>query len=95
MRASIYHGGEVLCDVANSQEVMMANGVATWDEEISFKIRLADLPRMARICFLLYALSDRRTKDKKGNTTGGGKKNRHRQVQLILLIVQLGDIVYY
>ncbi len=68
MRVGIYHGGDIQCVYHNVQHAIMTEGCATWDANLIFELQLADIPRMARICFMLYATIDKRIK--KGGTIG-------------------------
>jgi phosphatidylinositol-4,5-bisphosphate 3-kinase len=52
---------------------MLYEAVVKWDESLTFEIALADIPRMARLCFLLETVSDRRANKK---STAGGKASR-------------------
>jgi len=78
VRASLYHGRENLCASINSPESQYSEGkMIEWHERLSFSLKLCDIPRMMRLCFMLYTTGDRRTKPQgKSNrlpTVGGGK----------------------
>ena len=64
---------------------MLVEGVAQWNEPVTFDIFLADIPRMARLCFLVQALSDRRTN--KRVPTGGQKHKVGRQVSGMVVVL--------
>lgn len=61
LRASLYHGGDTLCAIVNSKDTMLSGGHAKWEELLTFDLPLQNVPRMARLCFMLYMLSDKRT----------------------------------
>ena len=83
MRAGIYHGGQILCQHKNTKEVFVENGLASFDEPLTFDLQVADIPRMARLCFLLYCVVDR--KGKGGKNTLGKKAKDGRQVSSLIL----------
>ncbi|XP_013182174.1 PREDICTED: phosphatidylinositol 4,5-bisphosphate 3-kinase catalytic subunit delta isoform [Papilio xuthus] len=69
-QAGIFHGGKALCE-AQKTEVKTASkdGVAQWDKELTFPIKVYNMPRMARLCFVIYEITKtkgkRRGKDSK------------------------------
>ncbi|KAJ8256327.1 hypothetical protein COCON_G00184790 [Conger conger] len=69
VRAGLFHGTELLCKTAVSSE---SSGRAehVWNRTLDFDIQVSDLPRMARLCFAVYAVMD---KVKKQRST----KNAH------------------
>ena len=54
MRAGIYHGGEALCDIASTKPEGGAN--PSWNEYLFFDLKMADIPRMARLCLVIYGV---------------------------------------
>ena len=79
VRASLYHGRENLCTSINSPEKrIMDSRTIEWHERLSFDLKLCDVPRMMRLCFMLYTTGDRRTKPqgKTGRLQTGGKTVR-------------------
>jgi Phosphoinositide 3-kinase C2 len=84
VRGCLYHGWEMLGSVINSPERRITEGATIqWNEPFVFDVSLTNLPRMARLCFMLYTSSDRRENntmrpskgEKKGRLpTGGGNK---------------------
>ena len=64
MRVGIYHGDEIMCAPQNTKSALLdADRCASWeDETLNFEIELCDIPRMARLCFLLCATVDKRKK---------------------------------
>lgn len=69
VRAGIYHGGEALCDIKSTRPENGAN--ATWNEFLDFDLRVADIPRMARLCLVIYGVTSspqKKPKKKKEET---------------------------
>jgi len=89
VRACLYHGRETLGSVVNSPERRIAEGGRIqWNEPIAFDVKLQNLPRMARLCFMLYTNSDQRSKPttrKDRQATGGGKKTGAKKVWLTIM----------
>ena len=57
IRASIYHGSESLCqDVVTSRGALPDN--AEWNEILEFAIGFKDLPRAAKLCFVILGATD-------------------------------------
>ena len=57
MRAGIYHGGESLCmPVATSRGA--APEKAEWNEILEFDIPVQELPRCAKLCFVILGATD-------------------------------------
>ncbi|XP_067096273.1 phosphatidylinositol 4,5-bisphosphate 3-kinase catalytic subunit delta isoform isoform X2 [Osmerus mordax] len=70
VQAGLYHGSELLCKVATSSEVTVSSE-PVWDQKLLFDITVADLPRMSRLCFALYAVVEKNKKPR-----GTKKKNK-------------------
>ncbi|XP_041977720.1 phosphatidylinositol 4,5-bisphosphate 3-kinase catalytic subunit delta isoform [Aricia agestis] len=69
-QAGIYHGGKSLCEPQKTKVTTVSKeGEAQWDEELTFPIKVCNVPRMARLCFVIYEISKaknkRRGKDSK------------------------------
>uniref|UniRef100_A0A2K6KMK9 phosphatidylinositol-4,5-bisphosphate 3-kinase n=1 Tax=Rhinopithecus bieti TaxID=61621 RepID=A0A2K6KMK9_RHIBE len=58
VRAGLFHGTELLCKTIVSSEVSGKND-HIWNEPLEFDINICDLPRMARLCFAIYAVLDK------------------------------------
>uniref|UniRef100_A0A2I3MD87 Phosphatidylinositol 4,5-bisphosphate 3-kinase catalytic subunit beta isoform n=1 Tax=Papio anubis TaxID=9555 RepID=A0A2I3MD87_PAPAN len=67
VRAGLFHGTELLCKTIVSSEVSGKND-HIWNEPLEFDINICDLPRMARLCFAVYAVLDK-VKTKKSTKT--------------------------
>ncbi|XP_063061973.1 phosphatidylinositol 4,5-bisphosphate 3-kinase catalytic subunit beta isoform [Engraulis encrasicolus] len=63
VRAGLFHGGEVLCVPAASEEVS-GRAEHVWRHTLEFDMCVCDLPRMARLCVALYAVSHKKTKSR-------------------------------
>ncbi|KAL0973388.1 hypothetical protein UPYG_G00202800 [Umbra pygmaea] len=58
VRAGLFHGTELLCKPAVSSE-SSGRLEHMWNRTLEFDIMVSDLPRMARLCFAIYALTDK------------------------------------
>uniref|UniRef100_H0UUY5 phosphatidylinositol-4,5-bisphosphate 3-kinase n=1 Tax=Cavia porcellus TaxID=10141 RepID=H0UUY5_CAVPO len=67
VRAGLFHGTELLCKTIISSEISGKND-HIWNETLEFDINTCDLPRMARLCFAVYAVLDK-VKTKKSTKT--------------------------
>lgn len=82
IQAAIYHGGKPLCEAQKTREaVVSSDGEARWNQELHFPIKVYNIPRMARLCYVIYEVSktakgkSRRLKDP--NKVGFGKISVH------------------
>ncbi|XP_059138757.1 phosphatidylinositol 4,5-bisphosphate 3-kinase catalytic subunit delta isoform-like [Physella acuta] len=50
----IYHGAESLCDEKETEDLTIQDSTCSAKIDITFDIRVADLPHCARLCFALY-----------------------------------------
>lgn len=64
-RACIYHGGEQMCEVVVSKEKILIEEKAEFQELQSFNISIQNLPRMSRLCLLVYSHVDKKILAKK------------------------------
>lgn len=72
IQLGLFHGGKSLCKPIKTQLVSLHKGRATWNESIVFDINVKNVPRMARLCLVIYenvrtakgiGVRARRTKD--------------------------------
>ena len=67
VRAGLYHGDEALCNIPNTLSRDTPN--LFWNEYLDFEIPVCDIPRMARLCFLIYGVfGEQKAKKKKRRT---------------------------
>lgn len=57
IEAGLFHGGKALCECVRTSEKVIDNGDCTWNEELVFDVSIADIPRMARLCLVVYEVS--------------------------------------
>lgn len=63
VRAGIYHGGEALCDITNTRPESGSN--PSWNQYLDFDLNMVDIPRMARLCLVIYGVCGTTRKTKK------------------------------
>ncbi|XP_076698812.2 phosphatidylinositol 4,5-bisphosphate 3-kinase catalytic subunit delta isoform-like isoform X7 [Callospermophilus lateralis] len=61
VHAGLFHGNELLCKTMSSLEVSVCSE-PMWKQHLKFDINICDLPRMARLCFALYAVMEKAKK---------------------------------
>lgn len=61
VQAGLFHGNEMLCKTVSSSEVNVCSE-PVWRQRLDFDINICDLPRMARLCFALYAVIEKAKK---------------------------------
>lgn len=58
LQAGLFHGGKSLCESQKTKEIIVSSdGSCEWEETLKFDIKVSDIPRMARLCFVLYEIS--------------------------------------
>ncbi|XP_071945072.1 phosphatidylinositol 4,5-bisphosphate 3-kinase catalytic subunit beta isoform-like [Antedon mediterranea] len=73
VKAGIYHGDDILCNYETTEDSKPGKYSSEWNHSMIFDLRVCDLPRMARLCILLYTPWDRKL-GKKGKESA--KKNK-------------------
>ncbi|XP_036820580.1 phosphatidylinositol 4,5-bisphosphate 3-kinase catalytic subunit beta isoform [Oncorhynchus mykiss] len=77
VRAGLFHGTELLCKPAVSSE-SSGRSEHVWNRTLEFDITVSDLPRMARLCFAVYAVMD---KVKKQKSTKNAHINKYQTIR--------------
>lgn len=72
IQLGLFHGGKSLCKPMKTRLVSLHKGRAVWNDKIDFDISVKNVPRMARLCLVIYenvrtakgiGVRARRTKD--------------------------------
>ena len=58
VKCGIYYGAESLCDSQTTRPRGEHQGVCDWNENLEFNLNVCDLPRSAKLCFVLYSSRD-------------------------------------
>lgn len=73
IQAGLFHGGKSLCEPQRTSSIPLpTDGCATWEEVLKFDIMVYNVPRMARLCLVVYEI----VKNSKGTVTSGTAKRR-------------------
>uniref|UniRef100_A0A671T135 phosphatidylinositol-4,5-bisphosphate 3-kinase n=1 Tax=Sinocyclocheilus anshuiensis TaxID=1608454 RepID=A0A671T135_9TELE len=98
VRAGLFHGTELLCKTAVSSE-SSSRSEHVWNKTLEFDIAVCDLPRMARLCFAIYAVMD---KVKKQRSTKNTHLNKYQTIPWVNTMVfdyrgqlKTGDIILH
>uniref|UniRef100_A0A672QW23 phosphatidylinositol-4,5-bisphosphate 3-kinase n=1 Tax=Sinocyclocheilus grahami TaxID=75366 RepID=A0A672QW23_SINGR len=98
VRAGLFHGTELLCKPAVSSE-SSSRSEHVWNKTLEFDIAVCDLPRMARLCFAIYAVMD---KVKKQRSTKNTHLNKYQTIPWVNTMVfdyrgqlKTGDIILH
>lgn len=71
LQAGLFHGGKSLCESKKSKDIIVQpDGSCEWEETLSFDIKIRDIPRNTRLCFVLYEIgkSSKSAKNKSKST---------------------------
>ncbi|KFB38069.1 AGAP000018-PA-like protein [Anopheles sinensis] len=72
IQLGLFHGGKSLCKTERTRMVLINKTHASWNQRIEFDINVSNVPRMARLCLVVYenirtakgiGIRARRTKD--------------------------------
>lgn len=85
VRAGLFHGTELLCKTVVSSEISGKND-HIWNEQLEFDINICDLPRMARLCFAVYAVLDKVKTKKSTKTINPSKYQTIRKAGKVVMI---------
>lgn len=85
VRAGIFHGTELLCKTIVSTEISGRSDHA-WNEVLEFEINVCDLPRMARLCFAVYAVMDKMKTKKSTKSMNPSKYQTIRKAGKVVII---------
>lgn len=73
IQVGLFHGGKSLCAPQKTSQIShVTDGCAVWDEVLKFDIMVHNVPRMARLCLVVYEVS----KNSKGGNASGGTARR-------------------
>uniref|UniRef100_A0A673IC43 phosphatidylinositol-4,5-bisphosphate 3-kinase n=1 Tax=Sinocyclocheilus rhinocerous TaxID=307959 RepID=A0A673IC43_9TELE len=96
--SGLFHGTELLCKTAVSSE-SSSRSEHVWNKTLEFDIAVCDLPRMARLCFAIYAVMD---KVKKPRSTKNTHLNKYQTIPWVNTMVfdyrgqlKTGDIILH
>lgn len=85
VRAGLFHGTELLCKPIVSSEISGRND-HVWNELLEFDINVCDLPRMTRLCFVVYAVMDKMKNKKSAKTLNPSKYQTIRKAGKVVLL---------
>ncbi len=57
VRSSIYHGSEPVCDAVVTSQGANSES-ASWNEILEFNIPVNEIPRAAKLCFVIFGATD-------------------------------------
>lgn len=60
----LYHGPDILCAAAKTEETLLYDQSCTWNSNLNFDHLIKDLPEMTRVCFMLMAVGGVKKKQK-------------------------------
>uniref|UniRef100_A0A8C4Q9Y7 C2 domain-containing protein n=1 Tax=Eptatretus burgeri TaxID=7764 RepID=A0A8C4Q9Y7_EPTBU len=95
VKAGLFHGGELLCKPALSRDVSGCSEPNWGEDVLDFDIEVGDLPRMARLCLVLYAEGEGKTRRSKvGRPTTQGKNTMKRARKADYPIVWVNTMLF-
>lgn len=67
VQIGLFHGGKSLCEPKKTSETKLCIATANFNETLNFDISVSNVPRMARLCLVIYEIA----KNSKGSTARG------------------------
>lgn len=68
IQVGLFHGGKSLCEPQKTNKMsMQADECVQWDQVFKFDIHVYDVPKMARLCLVVYEIA---------KTSGGRRKGK-------------------
>ncbi|XP_076360353.1 phosphatidylinositol 4,5-bisphosphate 3-kinase catalytic subunit beta isoform-like isoform X1 [Tachypleus tridentatus] len=73
VQAGLFHGGDLLCELQKTSEVIVTGGEAKWEsnKQLKFDLDVCNIPRMARLCLVVYEVA---------HTAKGNKNRKYRSI---------------
>ena len=65
LRCRLYHGGEALCEAQTTRPESQDKECCYWNENLEFHLKVCDIPRSAKLCYVLYSSRDSQAKKKR------------------------------
>lgn len=65
LRCGLYHGGDALCAASTTRPETAHQVCCHWNENLEFERKVCDIPRSAKLCYVLYSSRDSQAKKKK------------------------------
>lgn len=66
IQVGLFHGGKPLCEPQKTRKLsLQSDGNANWEQELTFDLDVVNVPRMARLCLVVYEVA---------KTGGGGRR---------------------
>ncbi|RWS06961.1 phosphatidylinositol 4:5-bisphosphate 3-kinase catalytic subunit beta isoform-like isoform X1 [Dinothrombium tinctorium] len=75
VQVGLYHGSELLCKALSTAEESVRESECSWEESLEFGIDIRDLPRMAKLCFVIYETVSRSRKGSRTKVLRGPNDN--------------------
>lgn len=73
IQVGLFHGGKPLCEPQKTSPIPLpADGSAAWEEVLKFDIMVYNVPRMARLCLVVYEI----LKNSKSSSSSSGTGRR-------------------
>uniref|UniRef100_A0A1A8FU29 phosphatidylinositol-4,5-bisphosphate 3-kinase n=2 Tax=Nothobranchius korthausae TaxID=1143690 RepID=A0A1A8FU29_9TELE len=84
VRAGLFHGTELLCKPAVSSDSSGRSEHIWKSNTLKFELSVSDLPRMTRLCFAIYAVTDKVKKQKSTKNAHSSKYQTIRKAGKVL-----------
>lgn len=83
IQVGLFHGGKSLCEPQKTSPIQTTDGNAKWEDVLKFDIMVYNVPRMARLCLVVYEIVKN---SKSGSNSGGTTRRRTKDSKLFNMI---------
>lgn len=83
VQAGLFHGGKSLCEPQTTIKKEVTDAQCKWEEDLQFDLEVCNIPRAARLCFVVYEMS-KSAKGVKSKRLKDGKQVGLSQLKFIL-----------
>lgn len=86
VQVGLFHGGKSLCEPQKTSQIsLLTDGCATWDEVLKFDIMVHNVPRMARLCLVVYEVAKNSKSGSSSSSSGGTGRRRTKDSKSVIM----------
>lgn len=79
IQVGLFHGGKSLCEPQKTSQIsLLTDGCANWEEVLKFDIMVYNVPRMARLCLVVYEVAKNSKSGSSSNSSNSSGTGRRR-----------------
>lgn len=92
VQVGLFHGGKILCQPQKTSDKMITEKLeCNIDETLIFDIQVCNIPRCAKICFVVYEV----TKNSKGGKVRKMKESLNKVILNFISVIADGNCFFF